>query len=172
MEYRAVVDRTVDDFYNYQQLHKKAKHHALYVTFRVVMAVFLAVIVLMGIVLTLIDSWDAELIVSYAVFCALFVLWVFIDRIVAWLSARMQLKTGSLDTTFAEDEISVVTDKLKEQYPYSSVIEAYHYKKTYFLYVDKRHAMLLPERCFTEGDVSLFGEFISEKCKVTVKEVK
>ena len=172
MQYRAVVERNASDFYNYQRLHKKIKYGVLHTVLTAIIALIVVAAVLMGIVAAATGAWDMELTVSYAIFAALVALWFFMDRILAFFSARMQLKTGPLNITFAEDEISVVTDKLKEQYPYASVIEAYHYKAAYYLYIDKSHAILLPERCFVEGSMDMFGGFISKKCGLTVKEVK
>ena len=58
------------------------------------------------------------------------------------------------------------------KFAYSAFKELYHSEGAYYLYIDKAHAVVLPERCFTQGDPAAFGPFIAEKTGLEVKEIK
>ena len=38
------------------------------------------------------------------------------------------------------------------KFAYSAFKELYHSKGAYYMYIDKAHAIILPECCFTQGD--------------------
>ena len=58
------------------------------------------------------------------------------------------------------------------KFAYSAFKELYHSEGAYYMYIDKAHAAVLPERCFTQGDPAAFGPFIAEKTGLEVKEIK
>ena len=58
------------------------------------------------------------------------------------------------------------------KFAYSAFKELYHSGAAYYLYIDKAHAIVLPERCFTQGDPAAFGSFIAGKTGLEVKEIK
>ena len=61
---------------------------------------------------------------------------------------------------------------MNAQYAYTAFSALYHSRGNYYLYVDKGHAFVLPERCFTRGDPAEFGAFIAEKTGLEMKEIK
>lgn len=90
----------------------------------------------------------------------------------AWRSKRMALE-GEKDftVTLEENGIHGKSEKGEGTNVYSAVIGAYHYKKRYFLFLDKRHALLLPERGLIQGDPAQLKDFLSEKLGKEVKEL-
>lgn len=48
----------------------------------------------------------------------------------------------------------------------------YHWRETYFLFIDKTVAYILPERGLVEGDLASFGAFLEQKTGLKIKELK
>lgn len=97
---------------------------------------------------------------------------VFYHQGTAWRSRRMMVEgEGVFTVDLEEDSIRGKSAKGEGSYLYSAVIGAYHYKERYFLFLDKRYALLLPERGLTQGDPAELKEFLSEKLGKEVKEL-
>ena len=60
---------------------------------------------------------------------------------------------------------------ISTDFGYDAYCDLVHYRDTYYLYIDKRKAQIVPERCFTQGDPAAFGSFMAEKTGLTVKEI-
>ena len=73
---------------------------------------------------------------------------------------------------FGDEEVQQKLNDMDGKFAYSAFKELYHSKGAYYLYIDKAHAVVLPERCFTQGDPAAFGRFIAEKTGLEVKEIK
>ena len=52
---------------------------------------------------------------------------------------------------FGDEEVQQKLDDMDGKFAYSAFKELYHSKGAYYLYIDKAHAIVLPERCFTQG---------------------
>ena len=82
----------------------------------------------------------------------------------AWRTKRMMGGGAGSSTVTLEDEGVHGKSELGESsYPYSAVIGAYHYRERYFLFLDKRHAILLPERALIQGEPAGLKDFLEEK---------
>lgn len=91
----------------------------------------------------------------------------------AWRSKRMMPeRMGSLTVELEETGLRGKSGAGEDFYPYSAVIGAYHYRERYFLFLDRRHAMLLPERALVRGEKAALGGFLSEKLKKEIKELR
>lgn len=82
----------------------------------------------------------------------------------AWRTKRMMAAGAESSTVTLEEESVHGKSKLGESsYPYSAVIGAYHYRERYFLFLDRRHAILLPERALIRGDPTGLKDFLEKK---------
>lgn len=114
--------------------------------------------------------WGAILIVAGVLFAALS---LFYHQGTAWRSKRMMAEdTGDFTVELEEESVRGRSEKGESAYPYSAVIGAYHYRERYFLFLDQRHAMLLPERALTQGDPASLKPFLEDKLKQEIVELK
>lgn len=70
---------------------------------------------------------------------------------------------GEATLTFSDESITETTSKGGATYPYSAFVEAYAYDARWFLFLDERHAFILPRAAMTEGEKETFSAFLSEK---------
>ena len=78
----------------------------------------------------------------------------------------------SSQTSFEEDGFRQEGDKLHRSYRYSWVKSIKHGHGFYQLSGEDSDLILLPERCFVEGDPAAFGAFLEEKTGLKIKEIK
>lgn len=170
MAFRATLERTTADFHDYRQMHRKLHFRVGRILCNVIWVIGVLALVLVVVAATAFRFWDLPMVLSVIVYALLLVFYLTMDWVLGYVSVKLQLK-GPLELNFAEEELQVTSPKLREQYPYGSITEITHYKRCYYLYLDKNHAIMLPERCFTEGDPKAFGAFIAEKSGVPVQEM-
>ena len=72
---------------------------------------------------------------------------------------------------FTQEHVTIGTEEKKDAFPYVSFTELYRFRRSYYLFVDKNKPVILPERCFVEGDPAAFGAFLAEKTGLEVKEM-
>lgn len=91
----------------------------------------------------------------------------------AWNTKRLMMEGEASSTVTLEEEcIHGKGEKGEGSYPYSAVIGAYHYKERYFLFMDKRHAVLLPERALTRGDPAALKPWLEVKLGKEIVELR
>ena len=78
---------------------------------------------------------------------------------------------GSITVELTEEGIRGQSGKGEDHYPYSSVIGACHYGGCYFLFLDERHAILLPERALILGSPIALKPWLEEKLKKEILEL-
>ena len=109
------------------------------------------------------------LLAAGVLFAAIF---LFYHQGTAWRSKRMMVQNeGAFTVTLEEESVHGKSEKGESSYPYSAVIGAYRYKERYFLFLDKRHAMLLPERALIRGEKAALRAFLTEKLGKEIKEL-
>lgn len=97
---------------------------------------------------------------------------VFYYRLTAWRSSRMQIKdVGEITVTLDDAGVREQSKKGEGFYPYASFIDCFHSPGRYFLFLDKKHAVILPEAAMAVGDPAAFGPKLAEKFGGTVLEV-
>ena len=97
---------------------------------------------------------------------------IFYHRLTAWRSSRMQIKdVGEITVTLDDAGVREQSKKGEGFYPYSSFIGCFHSREWYLLFLDKKHAVILPEAAMTVGDPAAFGPKLAEKFGGTVLEV-
>ncbi|MGX8699424.1 MAG: YcxB family protein [bacterium] len=161
--FEAELNRTAGDFARYRKVQRRVHHRTVEIVCGVIWVLGALLLVAVSVLATVLDFWDSSMVLWAAVFLALLVLDACLDWIIGFLGAKLQLK-GGLHIVFDEEEIRVTAEKLREQYPYSGITELYYHKGTWYLFLDKNHAILLPERSLTSGDPAQFGAFLSQKC--------
>ncbi len=93
-------------------------------------------------------------------------------RLNAWQSQRMLVRGGGEQTvTLADDGIHGHDEKGEGVSPWSAVEEAYHARGLYLLFVDRKHALILPERALERGDAAALKAFLEEKLQRNIKEL-
>lgn len=105
--------------------------------------------------------------------------WVFVTAAGAWLlftaiftnylnalrSRHMMVKDlGAMRYTFGEEEFVEACDKQTVSQRYGGLHSIFRFRERYFLFLDKKHAFILPRSAFLAGDLEEFERFLSEKC--------
>lgn len=97
---------------------------------------------------------------------------IFYHRLTAWRSHQIQLKdVGEVTVTLDDAGVREQSKKGEGFYPYASFIDCFHSPGRYFLFLDKKHAVILPEAAMAVGDPAAFGPKLAEKFGGTVLEV-
>lgn len=97
---------------------------------------------------------------------------VFFHKGTAWRSKRMMVEgAGELTADLEETGVRGRSQKGEDFYPYGSFIGAYHYKGRYFLFQDKKHAVLLPDAGLVEGDAAELKNFLEQKLGTAIQEL-
>ena len=73
---------------------------------------------------------------------------------------------------FTDDAIESELSDVYQRFAYSVVSSIYYREGTYYLFLSINAVMILPERCFTQGDPAAFGAFLKEKTGLEIKEIK
>ena len=98
---------------------------------------------------------------------------LFEDHLAAWGSRRRNLQDlGRISVCLDADGVILETKKGKDIRPYSAFTEAYACKGYWLLFVDQRHAYILPQAAMTAGDPAVFSDFLTEKTGKTIKRIK
>lgn len=85
---------------------------------------------------------------------------------------RMQVESiGELTMTLDTDGVREQSIKCDSLYPWASLVAAYHSRGRYVLFLDPKHAIILPERALTQGDIATLKAFLEEKLHKEVKEI-
>lgn len=82
------------------------------------------------------------------------------------------LREIEFERNFREDGIESIQPFTVQNFEYAGISDVYHHGNSFYLLMPYRVAMILPERCFTQGDPAAFGAFIAEKTGLEVKEIK
>ncbi len=173
MNYEVKTELTKEDFRDFLELHKKIASRPLYLIGRIitVLAVLLAV-VLAGLIIAFRLWNDRDVMLRMLVFVVLLALLPLVSRFTAAQAYKANRSLLSGRYCFGEEQIEAGAESMTAQYAYSALTALYHSRGVYYLYVDKAHALVLPERCFSSGDPASFGAWIAVKTGLEMKEIK
>ena len=137
------------------------------------------VLLLMGVPMVVTSAWalslgqcELSLIVFLLMGLLYIVFAIFYYQFCAWYSKRLQMKgTGELTVTVDEDSVREHSLKGDNTFPWNAFASGYHSRERYFLFIDPRHAVILPERALTQGDSAALKSFLEEKLHKEVKEI-
>ena len=177
MEFRFILDNG-NEFRELLLLNKVVvKRNAFLRVFVPLLRIALTIIgvffLLTGCVL-LFGDYDSK---SAGVACTLVgVVWTFLGlfyyRYGAWRSHRMTLKNvGSIIISLTEHDIVEVSQMSDARFGYDAVRELYFYRDTYFLFLDRRHALILPLAKLSSGQAELLEQELSSRCGKTLKKL-
>ena len=97
---------------------------------------------------------------------------IFYHRLTAWRSHQMQLKdVGEVTVTLDDAGVREQGRKGEGFYPYASFIGCSHSRGRDFLFLDKKHAVILPEAAMAVGDPAALGARLAEKFGGPIPEV-
>lgn len=97
---------------------------------------------------------------------------IFYHRLTAWRSHQMQLKdVGEVTVTLDDAGVREQGRKGEGFYPYASFIDCFHSRGRYFLFLDKKHAVILPEAAMAVGAPAALGARLAEKFGGPIPEV-
>ena len=103
----------------------------------------------------------------------LLALGIFFDWMNAWHSKRMQPRNVRFyDVTLTDDGLTEISGIGLTHCDYSAFTEACAYKEYWLLFLDKRHAEILPRSAMTVGDPDAFPAFWAEKTGIPIKKIK
>lgn len=94
-------------------------------------------------------------------------------RLSAWLSRRLQIRNaGGVTVTLDDGGVTEATqNKGSTRYEYSAFTAVFRRGTTYVLFLDRKHALLLPERVLTRGDPNALGSFLHDRLQMPVRTV-
>lgn len=97
---------------------------------------------------------------------------IFYHRLSAWRSRRMLLKdAGEITVTLDDAGVREQGQKGESFYPYRAFIGCVHSQGRYLLFIDNKHAIILPEAAVTVGDPNTLGQKLSEKFGGELREL-
>mgnify|MGYP004491339729 CR=1 FL=1 len=98
---------------------------------------------------------------------------LFQDYLAAWGSRRRNLQnTGSILVCLNEDGVTLETKAGRETRPYSAFTDVCACKGYWLLFLDQRHAYILPRAAMTAGDPDAFSDFLTEKIGKPAEKIK
>jgi hypothetical protein len=171
MTFRAEIDYSKEDIRRFNRTHKRLRYRKLYIFIDV-----LAVLALAGALATyglaaVRGVWNESLTRLTIMLAVMTGFWLYtkMTRNAAVLRGLNAMGTTTVTTT--EDGLHAASGGMSTDLPFSMICDIVHYQDTYYLYVNKHRATILPERCFVEGDPAAFGAFLAEKTGLEVKEL-
>lgn len=173
MGFKAEIAYEFEDFLRWNKVYGKTENRKRSIAMKVFFAVMLLIFAGCMVFLIIIDELNSTMIVG-GVFVALAVIvMLFKDRLNAKVSQKQFVNgLGTEYICFDEEAISVKNNKAEGKNYYSGIYAVYADNERFYLLLDKRHALILPKKCITEGDPESFAGFISEKTGLEVKFVK
>ncbi len=151
-----------DDFVALQKLYQKKMLPWWKYVFAIIMLLAGAIIVVEGILLLALGNIGQGLF-SLALGLLLALLFLFRARVNAWSARRNMAKMENMTIKLSADHITETNAGAMFQVPYGNVERVFYYRERYFLFLDKRHAHILPEAHFAVGDPKDFSAFIEDR---------
>ena len=172
MQYRAELNYTLKDMRQFEKIHQKLRSRAAFVAARILLIVATLMVVGAGAALLYYRAFDAEMIRLYLLLVVLYAFWLVMREIRVRAALKSLNAQGCITLTADEECMRAEAEALSTAIGYDGFCDLVHSGDTYYFYIDKRKAQILPERCFTEGDPAAFGAFIEQKTGLKIKEIK
>ena len=172
MLFEVKSELTKKDFFELQRVN--AKTPSRWHTVKTILCVFgIAVFVQLSVLIVYYRMWtDRALMLRMGLLVLFLLMLPLVQRFTAAQAYRANRSLLNAWYRFEDEQIEAGFESMSAQYAYSAFTSLYHSRGIYYLYVDKGHAFVLPERCFTHGDPAAFGKFIAEKTGLEMKEIK
>ena len=173
MEFKAETKLEYRDFLSWIKVHAKTSRRKLNTVLNVLTAVALALIIAGAAILICLDAMDTDVVIMLVGAGVCFGVILMRDRINARSSQKLYVRSiGTVYITANDEAIFAKNLKSEEKYFYSGLTAIYTNGDTYYLLLDKNHAIILPKRSFTSGDPEGFAAFLTEKTGLAVEYIK
>lgn len=170
--YQFQYDYTLEDMNALSRVTAKTYRRKRALVYRAVLALLGAAYLAMG---WLLFSSGSKLVgvILFAAGVLFLALSLFYHQGTAWRIKRMMVEgEGEFTVMLGEESVHGKSVKGESSYPYSAVVGAFYYRERYFLFLDKRHAMLLPKRALIQGDASQLEAFLTEKLGKEIAKIR
>ena len=172
MQFTMHVEYEKTDFLAYSKAHSKAKNKKNRVL-QIVLAVLCALLAAAMLFFWLSFGYlTTEMIVLLVLMPILGAEMIWLPQILALSMLKTYRKMGSIEMRFDENEVSVQRAVESTVYQYGAFDSLYHGEGAFYLYLNRQQALVIPERCFTQGDPAAFGAFLAGKTGLEVREIK
>ena len=173
MEFKAETNLVYRDFLNWIRVHAKTSKKKANAVLNILIAVALALIIAGAAILICLDALETDIIIMLVGAGVCFAVVLMRNRINAKSSQKLYIKSiGTVYITANDEAIFAKNLKSEEKYFYSGLTAIYTNGDTYYLLLDKNHAIILPKRSFTSGDPESFAAFLTEKTGLAVEYIK
>ena len=173
MEFKAETKLEYRDFLSWIKVHAKTSKRKLNTVLNVLITVALVLVVTGAAILIALDALETDVIIMLVGAGICFAVILMRNRINAKSSQKMYIKSiGTVYITANDEAIFAKNLKSEEKYFYSGLTAIYTNGDTYYLLLDKNHAIILPKRSFTSGDPEGFAAFLTEKTGLAVEYIK
>lgn len=172
MPFMIHVEYEKADFLAYAKAHSKVKdkkNRVLQIVLAVLCVLLAAAMILFRMSFGYLTT---EMIVLLVLMPILGTEMLWLPQIIALTMVKTYQKMGSIEMCFGENEVKVNRTVESTVYQYSAFDSLYHGVGAFYLYLNRQQALVIPERCFTQGDPVAFGAFLTDKTGLEVKEVK
>ena len=172
MRFEVKTELSKENFRAYYRLNNKvhARIAFLFGKGGTILAVITAVV--LTILMAAFRLWKTDALLPYVLYLVFLIAWPLVNRFTMTQMYKANSSGIKGEYRFGDEEVQQKLDDMDGKFAYSAFKELYHSKGAYYLYIDKAHAIVLPERCFTQGDPAAFGSFIAGKTGLEVKEIK
>ena len=172
MRFLVNLDYKLKDIKQFQKLHQKVRTKALYVISNIVLAAALLAILVSTGMLIYFRGFDSEIIRYYIIILVAIGALIVVRLVTPRTMLKALRSHGSIDLTIDDEGIHEKSEKITADYSYPSICDIVHSKEAFYLYIGKLRAIIIPERCFVEGDPAAFGAFLEQKTGLKLKEIK
>lgn len=172
MPFRAELAYTLRDLRQFDRVHQKHRHRTVYMVTWVVLIIGIVMVLGAGAVLLALGAFDRETQILYLAVSVLLAICVLSRELRVRASLKSLMAQGTLTLTADEDGVHTAARSVSSTFGYDSFCDLVHSGETYYLCLDRRKTLILPARCFTEGDPRAFGAFMEQKTGLTVKEIQ
>ena len=171
MPFRAELNYTRQDMKQFDKVHQKLRYGLWYALSNLLLILGCLAVLTSGILAFALGAWSREIGFYWLLVAFLLVLLIVMRAVRQNASLKSANAQGTVTLTTDESGIHAQAATLSSDFGYDAYCDLVHYRDTYYLYIDKRKAQIVPERCFTQGDPAAFGAFLTEKTGLTVKEI-
>lgn len=158
--------KVYDEFLNFHSNHYKYRH-LLYTFFISFLIVFL--------IMVQIKAHNINISIIFCIVLTCFILWR-IFRPISEVSEEYQSdkiqNEKEYTFKFYEKNFSVSDFKSILNAKYSDLYRIFETDNFFYLYIDKKHSLLLEKENFAKGTYDDFSEFIKKKCWYKYKRIK
>ena len=171
MPFRAELAYTLRDLRQFDKVYQKLRHKAVYTVTWAVLIIGIVMVLGAGAALLALRAFDRGTGLLYLVVFLLLALCVLSREVRVRASLKSLMAQGTLTLTADEDGVHTAAGSVSSSFGYDSFCDLVHSGETYYLCLDRRKTLILPVRCFVEGDPGRFGSFMEQKTGLTVKEI-